>query len=102
VTPGPVFTTATFVGYQLGGMPAAPLATLGIFLPAFVFVAISGPLIPRMRRSPGVGALLDGINAASLGLMAAVSAVAIARYRVNTTWLVAGGAAAGLLRAWAG
>jgi len=69
VTPGPVFTTATFVGYLLGGVPAALTATAGIFLPAFVYVAASGPLVPRLRRSPQAGAVLDGVIAASLGLM---------------------------------
>ena len=73
VTPGPVFTTATFIGYVLGGLPGAGLATLGIFLPAFVFVAASGPLVPRIRRSPAAGAFLDGVNAASLALMAVVT-----------------------------
>ena len=73
VTPGPVFTTATFIGYVLGGLPGAGLATLGIFLPAFVFVAVSGPLVPRIRRSPAAGAFLDGVNAASLALMAVVT-----------------------------
>jgi chromate transporter len=117
VTPGPVFTTATFIGYLLGGVPGALLATLAIFLPSFVFVAISNPLIPRMRRSPWVGGFLDGVNVASLGLMAAVTvhlgrasfidplAVGIGllafgllvRFKVNTTWLVLGGAAVGLL-----
>jgi chromate transporter len=67
ITPGPVFTTATFIGYVLGGLPGAWVATVGIFLPAFVFVAISGPLVPRMRRSPVVGAFLDGVVAASMG-----------------------------------
>jgi len=115
-TPGPLFTTATFVGYLLGGIPAALLATLGIFLPAFIFVALSGPLIPRLRASPWTGALLDGVNAASLGLMAAVSLqigraaipdwpaagfaalalLLLVRFRVNATWLILGGAAAGL------
>jgi chromate transporter len=72
VTPGPVFTTATFVGYVLGGPLGAIVATLGIFLPAFVFVALSGPLVPRLRRSPVAGAALDGVNAASLAFMAVV------------------------------
>ncbi len=72
VTPGPVFTTATFVGYVLGGPAGAAVATLGIFLPAFVFVALSGPLVPRLRRSPLAGAVLDGVNAASLAFMSVV------------------------------
>jgi chromate transporter len=117
VTPGPVFTTATFIGYILGGAPGALLGTLGIFLPAFIFVAITNPVIPRIRSSPTAAALLDGVNAASLGLMAAVtvqlsrgalidpytialgliSIVLILRFKVNTTWLVLGGALAGLL-----
>src|SRR5205085_3101396 len=71
-TPGPVFTTATFVGYLTGGWPGAAAATVGIFLPSFVFVAAVNPLVPRLRRSPWMGALLDGVNAAALGLMAAV------------------------------
>jgi chromate transporter len=122
VTPGPLFTTATFIGYLLGGAPAAFLATLGIFLPSFVFVALSSPFIPRLRRSPLLSGLLDGVNAAALGLMAAVTwqigwasltdplAILIAvaalilllRLRVNSTWLIAGGAAAGLARAFLG
>ena len=73
VTPGPVLTTATFIGYVLGGWPAAVVATLAIFLPAFVFVALSGRLIPRLRRWRWTAALLDGVNVASLGLMAAVT-----------------------------
>jgi chromate transporter len=117
VTPGPVFTTATFIGYVLGGVAGAMLATLGIFLPSFIFVAISNPLIPKIRKSPWAGALLDGVNVASLGLMAAVSwqlgrasltdpftiLIAIVsfalliRFKVNSTWLIAGGALAGLL-----
>jgi chromate transporter len=117
VTPGPVFTTATFIGYLLSGIPGAVLATAGIFLPAFIFVAISGPLIPRLRRSPIAGAFLDGVNAASLALMAVVmvqlsraafvdyatiaigaaSAILLLRYKVNSTWLVLGSAAAGML-----
>jgi chromate transporter len=115
-TPGPVFTTATFVGYVLGGVPGAVLATVGIFLPSFVFVALSGPLVPRLRGWPWTAPLLDGVNAAALGLMAAVTwelaraavvdgltallalvaAVLLIRWRVNSTWLVLGGAAAGI------
>ena len=115
ITPGPVFTTATFIGYLLGGPVGAVAATVGIFLPAFVFVALTRPLVDRMRRSARTAALLDGINAGSLAMMvfvlghlarsaitdaltltiAAVSLVAISRYRVNAAWLMAGGAAAG-------
>lgn len=115
VTPGPVFTTATFIGYLLGGLGGATVATLGIFLPAFVFVAVSGPLVPRLRRSATAGAFLDGVVAASLALMAVVtarlarSAVAdvptlvifagscflLFRYRVNSAWLVIAAATAG-------
>src|SRR5690349_21031471 len=69
VTPGPVFTTATFVGYVLGGAAGAAVATLGIFLPAFVFVALSAAFVPRLRRSATAGAVLDGVNVASLALM---------------------------------
>jgi len=116
VTPGPVFTTATFIGYVLAGVPGAVAATVGIFLPAFVFVAVSGPLIPRLRRSHIAGPTLDGVNAASLGLMAvvtwqlgrasivdvptaalAVSAGALlATKRVNAALLILGGAMAGI------
>ncbi|MGH2592366.1 MAG: chromate transporter [Anaerolineae bacterium] len=119
VTPGPVFTTATFIGYVLGDVPGALLATLGIFLPAFVFVAISNPIVPRLRNSPWTAGLLDGVNVASLGLMAAVtvllgqaafvdplaialgiiSAVLLFRFKINSTWLVLGGAAVGWLSA---
>jgi chromate transporter len=119
VTPGPVFTTATFIGYVLGGGPGALLATLGIFLPSFLFVALSNPLIPRLRSSPWASGLLDGVNAASLGLMAAVTwqlgraslvdplTVGLAlvslgllwRFRIPSTWLVLGGAVVGLLNA---
>src|SRR5439155_24740472 len=73
VTPGPVFTTATFIGYLLAGPAGAVIATVGIFLPAFVFVAISSPFVPRLRRSRMAGAFLDGVNVASLALMAVVS-----------------------------
>jgi chromate transporter len=117
VTPGPLFTTATFIGYILGGVPGATLATIGIFLPAFVFVAVSGPLVPRMRRSAIAGACLDGVNVASLALMAfvtfelarsaivdpltiataIVAAILLLRWRLNSAWLVLGGALLGLL-----
>jgi chromate transporter, chromate ion transporter (CHR) family len=118
VTPGPVLTTATFIGYLLAGIPGALLATLGIFLPAFVLVALTGPWIPQMRRSPTLAAFLDGVNGASLGLMAGVLiqlasaslvdplAVAIGvlsfllliRTPVNATYLVLAGAALGWLK----
>jgi chromate transporter len=117
VTPGPVFTTATFVGYLLHGSAGAAAATLGIFAPAFVFVALSGPLVPRLRSLPRAARFLDGLNAASLALMAVVtwnlaraalvdawtvalfvaSAALLLRYEVNSTWLVVGGAAMGNL-----
>jgi chromate transporter len=73
VTPGPLFTTATFVGYLLAGVPGAVVATVAIFAPAFVFVALVGPVADRIRDRPLTAALLDGVNAAALGLMAAVS-----------------------------
>ena len=117
VTPGPVFTTATFIGYVLAGWPGAIVATVGIFLPSFVFVAVSGPLLPRVRRSPVAGAVLDGVTVASLALMAVVtfqlgrtalidwlsvallgvSLLLLLRFRVNSAWLVLGGAALGFL-----
>jgi chromate transporter len=125
MTPGPLFTTATFIGYLMGsqsaggavlpGIGAALLATLGIFLPSFVFVAISHPFIPKMRQSKWAGAFLDGVNAAAVGLMAAVTielaraafvdpitialgliaAVLLIRFNVNSVWLVLGGALIG-------
>lgn len=118
VTPGPVFTTATFVGYLMGGVPAALVATLGIFLPSFIFVALTHPFIPSMRRSPVLSALLDGVTVASLSLMAvvawalsratfidvytliaaAIAGVLLFRFKVNTTWLILGGALFGLVR----
>ncbi len=116
VTPGPVFTTATFLGYLLRGHAGAIVATVGIFLPAFVLVAISGPLVPRIRKSPTAAAFLDGVNVASLALMAAVSyqlgrsaivdwltvgmaiasAILLLRFRTNSAWLVLGGALIGV------
>jgi len=117
VTPGPLFTTATFIGYLLGGPAGAAAATVGIFLPAFAFVAISGPIVPRIRRSRVAGAALDGVNVASLALMAVVSwqlgratlvapfpaaifvvsLLLLMRSAINTTWLIAGGALLGWL-----
>ena len=73
LTPGPVLTTATFVGYLVASVPGALVATLGIFLPSFVFVAVSSPLVPRLRRSTWAAGFLDGANAASVALMAAVT-----------------------------
>lgn len=118
-TPGPLFTTATFVGYLLGGVIGAVAATVGIFLPSFIFVAISSPLIPKMRKSAFLGTLLDAVNMAALGLMAAVtvelgrsalidpltiglalaSALLLIRYKLNATWLILGGALIGLVYA---
>lgn len=115
VTPGPVFTTATFIGYVLAGGPGACLATIGIFLPAFVFVAISAPFLSRIRQSPLASAILDGVNVASLALMAAVtwylvrtafvdswtvllgviSATILLTTRLNPTWLILAAAACG-------
>lgn len=115
LTPGPVFTTATFIGYLLDGAQGALIATAGIFLPAFFFVAVSGPLIPKLRRSTVAGAFLDGLNVASLALMAVVtwilgiasvidlpsaclalsSAFLLFKFRLNSAWLVLGGGLAG-------
>jgi chromate transporter len=115
ITPGPVFTTATFIGYLLGGARAALVATAGIFLPAFVFVALSAPLVPRLRRSVLAAAFLDGVNVASLALMVVVtwqlgrsaivsywtaalavaSAALLLRFRINSMYLVLGGGLAG-------
>jgi chromate transporter len=116
--PGPVFTTATFIGYLLGGPRGAVAATVGIFLPAFLFVAASAPLVSRIRRSAAAGAVLDGVNAASLSLMALVTyqlgraalvdvttvtllsaslvLLVVVGTRLNSAWLVLGGATIGL------
>ncbi len=116
-TPGPVFTTATFVGYLLGGPAGAAVATAGIFLPAFCFVALSGLMLPRLQGSPTVRAALDGVNVASLALMAAVTwqlarsalidsltialaaiaALLLFRFRLNSAWLVLNGAVIGMM-----
>src|SRR6202011_5827518 len=83
-TPGPVFTTATFVGYLVGGVPGAIVATVAIFLPSFVFVAVVYPFVARLRASPWTSAFLDGANAAAVGLMAAVV------WQLGTTSIVDG------------
>jgi chromate transporter len=115
-TPGPFFTVATFIGYVLAGWKGAAVATIGMFLPAFLYVGATSGFLPKLRKSPLAGAFLDGVNAAAVALMAFVgwqfgraalvnvpaiilavlSAVLIFRYKVNSTWLVLGGAAAGI------
>jgi chromate transporter len=118
-TPGPVLTTATFIGYLIARVPGAIVATVAIFLPSFVFVALSSPLIPKLRRSAWASGFLDGANAASVALMVIVTwelgraavvdwftaglalaaAGVLLATRLNSAWLVAGGAAAGWLGA---
>lgn len=115
-TPGPLFTTATFIGYLLGGPMGALTATVGIFLPAFLFVGLIGPLLPRLRASAVTASFLDGVNAAALALMAAVTwrlgleavngiasgilglaaLVVLLRTKLNPAWLILVGAGAGL------
>jgi chromate transporter len=116
-TPGPVFTTATFIGYLVAGIPGAGVATVGIFVPGFIFVALSGPLLPKLRRSPLPVAMLDGIIVGSVALMAVVacqlgraaivdpltllimlaSAGLLLRFRTNSAWLIFGAAVLGWL-----
>jgi chromate transporter len=116
-TPGPVFTTATFIGYLLGGMPGALLATLGIFLPSFLFAAAVFPLVGGLRRSRWASAFLDGVNVGALGLMAGVtwqlgraaivdwptlgltaaSTFVLFRFRVNSAWILLAGGLMGLV-----
>jgi len=116
-TPGPVFTTATFIGYVVAGWMGAVVATVGIFLPGFVLVAVSGPLIPRLRRSAVAAAALDGVVAGSLALMAvvtwqlgkasivdrttlvifAMSLIALLRFRLNAAWLIGAAAVVGFV-----
>jgi chromate transporter len=108
VTPGPVFTTATFIGYIIGGVPGAVVATVGIFAPGFVYVALSGVLIPRIRRSRVAASMLDGVVVGSLALIgvvawqlgraaiidvptlviAIVSTALLLKFRVNSAWLI--------------
>jgi chromate transporter len=117
ITPGPVFTTATFVGYLLAGNAGAIAGTLGIFLPAFLLVGIVNPWVTKLRQSTWAGGFLDGVNAASLGLMAGVtytlgraalidwltaivailSAIALVRFKINSFWLVVAGGLIGLV-----
>jgi chromate transporter len=100
ITPGPVFTTATFIGYLLAGVKGGAVATLGIFIPSFVFVAISGRLVPRLRKSAWAGAFLDGVNAASLGLMVAVTVLLAKNAIVDGTTLCLAGVAVFLVIVW--
>ena len=119
-TPGPLFSTATFIGYLVGGWAGALLATVAIFLPSFVFVALVQPLATTIRRSPWTSALLDGVNVAAVALMAgvfiqlgqnalidvltwAIALVALAvllRFKIDTVWLILAGAAVGAVRFW--
>ena len=114
-TPGPVFTTATFIGYIVAGWQGAAAATIGVFLPGFILVAASGPLIPRLRRSPAAAAALDGVVAGSLALMAIVawqlgkasivdwktlavfgaSLIVLLRFRLNSAFVIAAAAVVG-------
>jgi chromate transporter len=116
-TPGPVFTTATFIGYLLNGIPGAILATIGIFLPAFILVGTLNKVIPKLRQSTWFGGFLDGLNAASLALMAVVnwklgvsaiidiptvllagiSFLLVFRFKINSAWLILGGGLIGYL-----
>jgi chromate transporter len=116
-TPGPFFTVATFLGYVLSGWKGAWLATVGMFVPAFVYVAATANFLPRLRKSPTASAFLDGVNTAAVALMAFVgfqfarqsvmsplaAAIAVAsavlafRYKVNSAWLISGGAVVGLV-----
>jgi chromate transporter len=117
VIPGPVFTTATFIGYLLGRVPGAIVATVGIFLPSFFLIAMIGPLVPHLRKSAVLGAFLDGINVGALALMivvtwylgrtalvdvitialALLSLIALVRFKINSTWLILAGAIVGAI-----
>jgi chromate transporter len=116
-TPGPVLSTATFIGYILGGMPGAAVATVGIFLPSFFYVALLAPILFRLRRSQWIGAFLDSVNVCAVALMAGVtfrlgadalrswqtwliataSLIVLLRWKVGPAWVVLGGGIAGLL-----
>jgi len=117
ITPGPVFSSATFIGYLLGGWPSALLATLGIFLPSFLFVGLLSRILPFVRKSPWTATFLDGVNVASLGLMAGVTIqlgqtalidiftvllslitlFVIFRFGINLVWLIVGGGLLGAI-----
>jgi len=120
LTPGPVLSTATFIGYLILGIPGAIVATIGIFLPSFFWVLLLNPLIPRLRQSKWAGAFLDAVNVSAVALMGVVtyqlaqetflapfnplgallmllSMVLLIRYRVNAAWLLLGGAVLGFL-----
>lgn len=116
-TPGPLFTTATFIGYVVAGFPGAVLATIGIFLPAFFFVAVTTPFVARMRKSPSLSSMLDGLNVVSVAVMAGVTwqlarttivdaftaamaviaVVVLWRWKINSAWLVLAAALIALL-----
>lgn len=122
LTPGPVFTTATFIGYIVAGTSGAALSTLAIFLPSFVFVAIVYPMVPRLRGSAWMSAFLDGVNVAAIGLMLAVTwqlgrsavvdwpsaalalvaTILLLRWRINSVWLIAGAGVIGAVIRWLG
>jgi chromate transporter len=122
LTPGPVFTTATFIGYIVAGTSGAALSTLAIFLPSFVFVAIVYPIVPRLRGSAWMSAFLDGVNVAAIGLMLAVTwqlgrsavvdwpsaglalvaTILLLRWRINSVWLIAGAGVIGTMVHWLG
>ncbi|MCY3902300.1 MAG: chromate efflux transporter [Caldilineaceae bacterium] len=111
-TPGPVLSTAAFIGYVLAGVPGAAVSAAAIFAPSFVFVAILNPIVPRLRRSAWMAAFLDAVNVSAVGLMAAVlvrltadvvtgwpaaviallAVAAVLRWRVSSAWVVIGGA----------
>ncbi len=117
-TPGPVFSSVTFIGWQMNGLPGAVIATIGVFLPSFIFVALLNPLVPRMRRSKLFSAFLDGVNVGSVAVIVTVC-IAFAREtvtdwrtiliavlsgmitfgfrKVNTVWVIIGSALAGYL-----
>jgi len=117
MSPGPVLSSATFIGYLVAGTPGAVISTLAIFLPSFVITALVGPWLPRLRGSPVLRAFLRGVNAAVVALILAVSVtlfrsaivdawtallllgglVALVRFRLDTLWLIGGGAVFGFV-----